>query len=184
MPNRTDVVKEEIYLRIFDWSEKQKPEEAKAVIPRPHKPPLNDDAYEKKRALLITSKLELGNFKDVVELICSNNKPAKHNAETLQTLQRIRPTSAADQKHLKPSYMNLLQVTRATVSQVIKSFLPGSTGGSDELTPQQIKDMTRDETNLLMVEVITDFVNLGLLLSGISDQLINNIFYTDRLTVL
>ena len=42
--------------------------------------------------------------------------------------------------------------------------------------------MTCDETNSLLVEVITDFVNL--LLSGISDQLINNIFYGGRLIAL
>ena len=47
---------------ISDWSENQEPEEVKAIIPRPHKPPLNDDAYEKKRAILIAKKLEFGNF--------------------------------------------------------------------------------------------------------------------------
>ena len=75
-----------------------------------------------------------------------------------------------------------LPVTSATVSQVIKSFPSGSSGGPDGLTPQHIRDMTRDETNSLLVEVITDFVNQ--LLSGISDQLINNIFYGGRLIAL
>ena len=42
--------------------------------------------------------------------------------------------------------------------------------------------MTCDETNSLLVEVITDFTNL--LLSGISNQLINNIFYDGRLIAL
>ena len=92
--------------------ENQEPEEAKATIPRLHKPPLNDDAYEKKRALLITSKLELGNFKDAVKLTCSDDKPAIQNAETLKALQQIHPTSAADQKHPKPANMNSLQVLR------------------------------------------------------------------------
>ena len=62
----------------------------------------------------------------------------------------------------------------ATLSPVIKSFPPGSFGGSDG----HIEDLIYDETNSLLVEVITDFDNL--LLSGISDQLINNIFYGDR----
>ena len=68
------------------------------------------------------------------------------------------------------------------MSQVIKSFPPGSSGGPNRLTPQHIKDMTSDETNILLVEVITDFVNL--LFSGISDQLINKIFYGGRLIAL
>ena len=83
-----------------------------------------------------------------------------HNAETLKALQKIYPTGAADQKHPKPPRINSLQVTRATMSQVIKSFPPGSSGGPDRLTPQHIKDMTYDEVNSLLVEVFTDFVNL------------------------
>ena len=52
LPNRTDAVKKEICVkivlkRISGRSENQELEEAKAVIPRPHKPLLNDDAYEK-----------------------------------------------------------------------------------------------------------------------------------------
>ena len=42
--------------------------------------------------------------------------------------------------------------------------------------------MTCDETNSLLVKVITGFVNL--ILSGISDQLISNIFYGGRLIAL
>ena len=105
-----------------------------------------------------------------------------HNAETMEALRKIHPTGAADQKHPKPPHMNSLQVTRATVSQVIIFFPPGSSIGHDGLTPQHIKDMTCDETHSLLVELITDFVSL--LLSGISDQLINNIFYGGRLIAL
>ena len=42
--------------------------------------------------------------------------------------------------------------------------------------------MTCDETNSLQVEIIADFVNL--LLSRISDQLINSIFYGGRIIAL
>ena len=123
--------------------------------------------------------MELGKFKDAIKLICSDDKPAIHNVETLEALRKIHATSAADQKHPKPPHMNSLLVTRATMSQVTKSFPPGSIGGPDGLTPHHIKDMTCDETNSLLIEVITDFVNL--ILYGISDQLINNIFYGGRL---
>ena len=60
----------------------------------------------KKQALLITSKLELSNFKDAVKLICFDDKSVMHNAETLEALQKIHPTDAADQTHPKPSHMN------------------------------------------------------------------------------
>ena len=63
--------------------------------------------------------------------------------------------------------MNSLQVTRATVSQVIQSSPPGFSGRPDELMPQHIKNITCDEANSLLVELITDFINL--LLSGIYD---------------
>ena len=75
-----------------DWSENQEPEEpkeAKAVIPRPHKPPLNNDVYEKKQALLITSKLELSNFKDAVKFICSDDMPAMHNQQIRNVQNRL-----------------------------------------------------------------------------------------------
>ena len=48
--------------------------------------------------------------------------------------------------------------------------------------PQHIKDLTCDETNSLLAKFITDFFNL--LLFGISDQLINNIFYGGRFIAL
>ena len=104
--------------------------------------------------------MEFGNFKDDVKLVCSDDKPAMHNAETIEALRKIHPTGAADQKHPKPPHMNSLQVTRATVSQVIMFSPHGSSVGHDGLTPQHIKDMTCNETNSLLVEVITDFVNL------------------------
>ena len=101
--------------------------------------------------------MELGNFKDAVKFICSDDKPAMYNAKTLR---KIHPISAADQKHPKLPHMNSLEVTRATVSQVIKSFLSGSSGGPNGLKPQNIKDMTCNDTNSLLVKVITDFFNL------------------------
>ena len=82
--------------------------------------------------------------------------------------------------------MNSLQVTRAIVHEpsyeIFSSWLVYS--GLDGLTPQRIsiKDMTCDETNSLLIELIVDFVSL--LLSGISDLQSNNIFYGGRFKAL
>ena len=35
-------------------------------------------------------------FKDAVKLICSNDKQAMHNVETLEALRKIHPTGATD----------------------------------------------------------------------------------------
>ena len=55
----------------------------------------NDDSH---LATAITNKLEAGSFRAAIRLLCSEDKPALNNTETLETLRAKHPPAAQDRK--------------------------------------------------------------------------------------
>jgi len=102
-------------------------------------------------AAAVTSKLEAGNFRAAIRIICSNDTPVPVNLETLQTLQQKHPAAASDRRPPSDPAGNQrfepLQVSKEDVLRALRSFPLGSSGGPDGLAPQHINDLLAGATD-------------------------------------
>ena len=84
------------------------------------------------RATPISSKLEEGNITAAVRILCSNDKSAPINAETLEELRLKHPSPSVNHQPLLPPPTAIhLQVTEAEVTSRVCTFPAGSSGGPD-----------------------------------------------------
>ena len=106
---------------------------------RPSKDP------EAKLAAAVSAKIEDGNLKGAIRLLCSEEKMAGSTPETYNKLQEKHPLAPTDRRPLLCSSppQQPLQVTEAEVAKAIKSFPPGSSGGPDGLRPQHLLDLIK-----------------------------------------
>src|SRR5277367_5398640 len=97
---------------------------------------------EAKLAALISAKVEEGNLKGAIRLLCSEEKMTDSTPETVIKLLEKHPPAPVDRRLLPcPSLpQHPLQVTEADVTKAIKSFPPGSSGGPDGLRPQRSEE--------------------------------------------
>ena len=133
---------------------------------------------EEKLAATVSAKIEDGNLKGAIRLLCSEEKMAGVTPETINKLQEKHPPAPADRRPLvSPSPpQQPLQVTEAEVTKAIKSFPPGSSGGPDGLRPQHLLDLIKcAESGGELVASITAFVNL-LLRGGCNPQVVPHLF--------
>jgi len=126
---------------------------------------------DKYLANLVSKKLEEGNFKAAVWLICSEDHPAPCSVDTLAALTLKHPPPTTDRRPTTvPSssiQLNALQVSDVHVLKAIRSFPAGSAGGPDSITPQQIKDLTLVQAPGISCELTTNLTNLvNLLMNG------------------
>jgi Reverse transcriptase (RNA-dependent DNA polymerase) len=157
------------------------PSECKAVKTRKVK---TDNAI---LASLVQAKIEEGNFKAAIRIVCSDDKPAPVSTSTRDALQQKHPPRASDRLQLGTSSSHdrfkPLEVTEADVRATVISFPPGSSGGPDGLLPQHLKDLTADRSGEgSLLATLTDMVNL--LLSGELPSSINRIIFGGRLIAL
>ena len=131
----------------------------------------------------LSCEIEEGNFKAAIRIICSEDAPAPDSLETLKTLQEkhqkapsVRRTSCDPSSSARRA---ALQVSSAEVGASMKSFPLGSSGDSDNVSPQHIRDLLSDPE---LLEKFTDLANL--LLSGGLPQPVREIIYGGRLIVL
>ena len=110
----------------------------------------------------VTSKIEDGNIKAAIRIICSEDKPALDNKDTFTKLTDKHPKAAHVKKSIPaPETLPALQVTEAEVLKAIKSFPPGSAGGPDGLRPQHILDLVQcTESGAQLLSSITAFTNI------------------------
>jgi hypothetical protein len=88
-------------------------------------------------AAAVRSKLEDGNIKAAVRIICSDEMPAPNNQATLDALRRRHPSAPVDQCNLpNPSTYSTLQITEDDIIKAIRSFPVGSSAGPDGLRRQ------------------------------------------------
>jgi hypothetical protein len=143
---------------------------------------------EKYLATVVSMKLEEGNFKAAVRLVCSEDRPAPCSAETLVALTQKHPPAKTDRRPAtnpsSSSRLNALQVMDLHVIKAIRSFPAGSAGGPDGITPQHIKDLTMQVpgTSNELISALTDFVNL--LLNGELPEYIREIIFGGTLIAL
>ena len=148
-----------------------------------NKTPRDQDA---RLATAITSKLEAGNFRTAVRLLCSDDVPAPTNAGTLQALQDKHPSAPLDRKPACSPTGNLrfqpLQVSPDDVIKCLRTFPAASSGDPDGLTEQHITDILDSAADDKLRTTLTDFVNL--LLVGELPIEVRLILYGGRLIAL
>lgn len=92
--------------------------------------------------MTVSSKLEDGNIRATVRIICSEEKPARINDATLNELRYRHQPPAADRATVPdPSRFDALSVTEQDVIAAIRSFPAGSAAGPDGLRPQHLLDL-------------------------------------------
>jgi len=92
-------------------------------------------------AQAVTSKLEDGNLRAAIRLLCSEDTPAPPSLENLSKLQQKHPQASLKDVSLPdPTQYTALSVDESDVRKAVLSFPAGSSGGHDGLRPQHVKD--------------------------------------------
>ena len=143
--------------------------------------PRNDDEL---LAAAVTAKVEDGNIKAAVRLLCSEERPAVDTAATFLKLLERHPAPPAGRCLAKdPISTTPLQVTEARVLQAIRSFPAGSSGGPDGIRPQHILDLVScQESGSGLLTAITAFINS--LLDGKCNPEVLPVLFGGRLIAL
>ena len=135
-------------------------------------------------AARISAKIEDGNIRAAVRIICSDDSPAVANQETLTKLADKHPSAPIGRSiaHVTCSTPQLL-TTDSEVIKAIRSFPAGSCGGPDGIRPQHILDLINcAESGANAVSAITSFVNV--LLNGKCPAAVQPILFGGNLIAL
>ena len=94
-------------------------------------------------AAAVSAKIEDGNIRAAVRIVCSEDKPAPDNGETYAKLLEKHPVSSSGGTHpyVDPRPAVTFQASEADVLKAIRSFPAGSCGGPDRIRPKHIADM-------------------------------------------
>jgi hypothetical protein len=134
-------------------------------------------------AAAVASKLEDGNIRAAVRILCSSDKPAPEDHETMEELRSKHPAPPPDRPQIPTTTHAPLQVTEEHVRGHIRSFPAGSSGGPDGLRPQHLLDLANcAETGTELVTAITGLVNL--LLAGTCPERIRPLLFGGTLIAL
>jgi Reverse transcriptase (RNA-dependent DNA polymerase) len=120
----------------------------------------------KTEALLtaVNAKLEEGNIRAAVRILCDQSQPAAPTEDNLRILQQKHPPDMHPENLAglpSPTTTNALQVTEANVLEAIRTFPAGSAGGPDGFKPGHITDLLKHrESALALTKALTDFTNL------------------------
>jgi len=126
-----------------------------------HQPKLLKSNASASLAARVSSKIEDGNVKAAVRLICSEDNMAVKNQDNLSKLLDKHPSAPTGRQLVKidcstPQY----HATEADVLKAIRSFPAGSSGGPDGIRPQHLLDLVNcTVSGSNVVAAITAFVN-------------------------
>ena len=154
---------------------------------RPPIPGSNEELS--KLAARISSKLEMGDFKGAVHLACSKDSIAPINADTIAQLRLKHPAPHHESTNPPPpsddKVKESLTMDENTVIRAIQSYPKGSTGGTDGLCPQHLRDMispAAGEGRTLLLRALVKFTNL--VLTGNIPDVVRPLFFGASLTAL
>ena len=135
-------------------------------------------------AAAISSKIEDGNIRAAVRILCSEDKPATVSEETFNKLLAKHPSAPCDRRSFPdPWSTTVLQVEEVEVLKALKSFPAGSSGGPDGLRPQHFMDLVNcREGGSELLSAVTSFINV--LLGGSCNAKLASIFSGGRLIAL
>jgi len=152
--NLTSAVIKQVQLYEYGTSPTDQPS-SRLAARRPKK--LNDEQL----AAIASSKLEDGDVKGAVRLLCSDDGLAVPNSATFNAISCLHPAAPVDRRSVSSTDISAIQVTSVAVKGAIQSFPNGSSAGPDGLRPQHMKDLlcgVADEHPLLVA--VTDLTNL------------------------
>ena len=108
----------------------------------------------------VASKLEDGNLRAAIRILCSDDAPLPISDDSFQQLQSKHPTASPFADDLVDVSLPSLSVDEQEVRQAAMSFPAGSSGGPDGLRPQHLKDMLPiDNVDIGFLSALTGFVN-------------------------
>jgi hypothetical protein len=113
-------------------------------------------------AAAVTAKVEDGNIKAAIRILCSEEKPATDVKASYEKLLVRHPDPPIDRRLAPPpDGITAIQVSEAEVMSAIRSFPSGSSGGPDGVRPQHIMDLINcHESGPVLLTSLTAFVNL------------------------
>jgi len=160
---------------------------AQEVTPSDTRTRKNDKAYDRKNYLAqaVSSRLEDGDIRGALRLLCSDDVPVEDSPRVMEELQKKHPKAYDDRRTLpcpQEDRFDAIQVSGKMVCNAIASFPAASSGGPDGFTPQHLKNLLSNTTDTDFVETITDLINL--LLRGGLPKEIAEILYGGRLITL
>jgi len=165
--------------RVAEFKGFSKPVQTKSIRSGPRKAPKDPDVT---LATLVSSKLEQGDFRGAVRLVCSSDAVAEPSSQTILALKDKHPP-AVGHRVVPPSLPQSVVISSADVKAAIKTFPKGSAGGIDGLKPQHLKDLISDlPTAEFLLMALTEFVNL--LLAGICPVEVRPLLFGGNLTAL
>ena len=93
-------------------------------------------------ATAVAKKIEAGNLRAAIRLLCSDESVAPFTADTAALLQAKHPSSTLVAEPLPdPEDFPAFVVSQDKVRSAVRSFPAGSGGGSDGLRPQHLVDL-------------------------------------------
>ena len=135
-------------------------------------------------AQAVSAKLEDGNLRAAIRIICSDDSPAQPTGDALQKLQDKHPAASGgldDLPDINPD--SALSVTEIEVRQAVLSFPAGSSGGPDGMRPQHLKDMMLcRESGTDFLAALTGFTNV--VLAGLCPKEVSPFFFGGRLLAM
>lgn len=122
--------------------------------------PAKTQTHDEAIARMASVKLEDGDVKGAVRLLCSDDRLAVPDESTLEHMRRLHPAAPPDRRPVPIADTPPLQVLPSAVRTACQSFPNGSAAGPDGLRPQHLKDLlvaAPDDSQLLVA--ITDLTN-------------------------
>ena len=147
---------------------------------------VNSRSSDETLASIVTTKIEDGNLRAAVRLLCSEESIAPDDEATYQQLCLKHPSGDyTSSLPIAPgsSPINALEVTEADVLKAVKSFPAGSSGGPDGVRPLHVLQMLSDPAQgRLALTTLTGFINL--LLQGKCHPAVRPILFGANLLAL
>jgi len=111
--------------------------------------------------LLVSAKIEDGNIRAAIRIMCSEDKPAKNTDIVYGQLVDKHPAPPSDRGSIPdPQPTVAVEMTEEEVILAVRSFPPGSAGGPDGVRPQHILEMVScRESGSELRSALTGFVN-------------------------
>jgi len=133
-----------------------------ASTPSPYPNPKLKSDPSSSLAAAVSAKLEDGNIKAALRIICSDDRPAPSSDENFVKLLDKHPAATPRNLPLPDSRsFPALQVEESDVLKAIKSFPAGSSGGPDGVRPQHILELVNcQESGASFLSATTAFINL------------------------
>jgi len=117
--------------------------------------------YDETIAAMASAKLEDGDVKGAVRLLCSDDRLAVADGATLAELSRLHPSAPVNRRAAPSTTTPPLQVLPVAVRAAIQTFPNGSAAGPDGFRPQHLKDLMIGASNdIPLLLAVTDLINL------------------------